>query len=252
MTFKQSPAPHIPTHVAFIMDGNGRWAQKKGWARLKGHSAGIDAVKRTIEHLTQVGVPYATFYAFSTENWKRSAEEVNGIFTLMRTFFKQNMDEIVAKGLRVKFIGHRGAPLAPDIVKLMEEIEAATEANTGLTAAFAINYSGRDELVRAAHELATEVQNGTLRSDEVTAEAISARLDTAMMPDPDLVIRTSGEQRLSNFLLWQLAYAELYFCPTAWPDFGSTQLQAALAAFAGRERRFGAVPAPVSADTQAA
>jgi undecaprenyl diphosphate synthase len=251
MSFKSSPAPHIPTHVAFIMDGNGRWAQKKGWARLKGHAAGIDAVKRTIEHLGAIGVPYATFYAFSTENWKRSAEEVNGLFTLMRTFFKQNMQEIGEKGLRIKFIGHKGSPLAPDIVKLMEDIERETEHNTGLTAAFAINYSGRDELTRAMQNIATQAQSGTLAPGDISAETISGALDTHHMPDPDLVIRTSGEQRLSNFLLWQLAYAELYFCPIAWPDFGSTQLQAALSSFGARERRFGAVPA-ASAETQAA
>ncbi|MFA5207051.1 MAG: polyprenyl diphosphate synthase, partial [Lentisphaeria bacterium] len=221
---------------AFIMDGNGRWAQKKGLARLKGHSEGTATVKRVIEDLKNHGVKVATFYAFSTENWKRSTEEVSGLFDLMRLWFRKELNEIIAKGVRIRFIGNRtDGKLAPDILSLMEEVEARTAHLSTITAIFAINYSGRDELTRAAQKSAQ------------TGQPLQECLDTAGYPDPDLVIRTSGEQRLSNFLLWQLAYAELYFTDVSWPDFSSTHLQAALSSFLTRQRRFGAVPATPAA-----
>ena len=232
-------APQHPAirHIAFIMDGNGRWATRRGWARLKGHSEGTATVKRIIEELKEQGIAYATFYAFSTENWKRSTEEVGGLFDLMRLWFRKELTEIIQKGVRIRFIGNRtDGRLAPDIIQLMEEVEEKTAHLSDITAIFAINYSGRDELQRAAQKLVT-------KGDPVTPEAISAALDTAGIPDPDLVFRTSGEQRISNFMLWQMAYSELYFTETAWPDFGPEHLREAIGSFGNRERRFGAAPA---------
>ena len=232
---------HLPTHVAFIMDGNGRWAQKRGLARLKGHSQGIETVRTVCEELSKLGVQYATFYAFSTENWKRPWEEVGGLFSLMRAYFKGEMKLIMEKNLRVRFIGDRSetSKLPADIRTLMNDVEAQTGDNTGLTLTFAINYSGRDELLRAAAKM---VKHSAATGEDVTPELMASVLDTAGMPDPDFIIRTSGEQRISNFLLWQLAYAELYFSDVAWPDFTATHLQAALSSYINRNRRFGALP----------
>lgn len=228
---------HLPTHVAFIMDGNGRWATKRGLARLKGHAAGIETVRNVCEELTSLGIEYVTFYTFSTENWKRPWEEVSGLFGLMRTYFNSELNTIIEKGLRIRFIGDRsaGTKLPADILRLMDDVEAKTAHNTKLHATFAVNYSGRDELLRAARQLA---QDGI----EINADTFESALDTHGLPDPDFVIRTSGEQRISNFLLWQIAYAELYFSDVAWPDFNATHLQAALSSFVTRQRRFGALP----------
>lgn len=243
MTTTAAPAK-LPTHVAFIMDGNGRWAQKRGLSRLKGHAEGVETVRRMTEALSDMGVKYGTFYAFSTENWQRPFEEVSGLFNLMRTYFRRELKDIVAKGIRVRFIGDRTpGKLADDIIDLMTEVEQASAHNTKFTMTFAINYSGRDELRRAAQTLAEQAAAGTLSPTDITPETISSMLDTAGMPDPDLIIRTSGEQRLSNFLLWQLAYAEMYFTQTAWPDFTVENLREALASFGNRERRFGGLPA---------
>lgn len=241
--------PHFPQHVAFIMDGNGRWATRRGLSRLKGHAEGIETVKRVCEELSKLEVPYATFYAFSTENWKRPWEEVSGLFSLMRTFFNREIENIIAKGMRVRFIGDRSpaSKLPADILELMTEVESRTAHNSKLTATFAVNYSGRDELLRAAKTMAESAANGQLNPAEITAATLESALDTHGLPDPDLIIRTSGEQRLSNFLLWQLAYAELYFSDVAWPDFQTTHLQAALNSFAMRQRRFGALPETTAA-----
>lgn len=233
---------HLPQHIAFIMDGNGRWAQRRGLGRLLGHKQGIETVRRMCEECKNTGIPYVTFYAFSTENWKRPLEEVSGLFDLMRAYFNKELNDIIAKGMRVRFIGDRSptSQLPPDILAIMADVEARTAHNTTITAVFAINYSGRDELLRATQTLAAQ---GTT----ITAENLTAALDTTGIPDPDLIIRTSGEQRISNFLLWQLAYAELYFSEVAWPDFTSTHLQAALSNFINRQRRFGAVPTATAA-----
>lgn len=241
--------PHFPKHVAFIMDGNGRWATRRGLSRLKGHAEGIEAVKRVCEELSKLEVPYATFYAFSTENWKRPWDEVSGLFGLMRTFFSKEIDTIVAKGMRVRFIGDRTAEgkLPADILELMTEVETKTAHNSKLTATFAVNYSGRDEILRAVRALAEGAARGQLAPAEITAETLASALDTHGLPEPDLIVRTSGEQRVSNFLLWQLAYAELYFSDVSWPEFQTTHLQAALNSFAMRQRRFGALPEPVAA-----
>ncbi len=229
-----------PQHIAFIMDGNGRWATALGKRRLEGHKQGIETVKAVLEAMIERAIPYATFYAFSTENWKRSTEEVNGLFSLMRTYFKKHMDELNEKGVRVRFIGNRSRDntqkLARDILDIMDDVEAKTAQNTKVTAQFAINYSGRDELTRAIQHLVAQPPAA------ITPEVISHALDTAGLPDPDLLIRTSGEQRISNYLLWQLAYAEMIFHPHHWPAFTVADLDACLDQFAGRERRFGAVP----------
>jgi undecaprenyl diphosphate synthase len=227
--------PKLPQHIAFIMDGNGRWATARGWARLQGHKEGIEAVRRTVKALAELKIPYGTFYAFSTENWQRGAEEVSGLFTLFRTFFKTELPELKKNGVRIKFIGDRtpksaGGRLDDDIVALMNSVEADTATHGNVTAIFAINYSGRDELTRAAAKLSAH------------GGALENHLDTAGIPDPDLLIRTSGEQRISNYLLWQLAYTEFYFTPVAWPDFTAEHLNEALAAFGGRLRRFGGLP----------
>lgn len=232
------PENKLPQHVAFIMDGNGRWAASRGLARLKGHAEGVETVRRVVEELANLGIPLATFYAFSTENWKRTAEEVDGLFGLMRRFFATEMKALADKKVRVRFIGNhtpksQGGMLADDIVDLMNQVTADTAKNDRITAVFAINYSGRDELVRAAQKVA---------AGEVKPEELEKALDTAGLPDPDLVIRTSGEQRISNYLLWQMAYAELFFTPVAWPEFNVGHLHDALEAYTTRDRRFGAAP----------
>lgn len=233
-------AATTPAHIAFIMDGNGRWAQARGLPRLEGHRQGVETVRRMVDALIERGVGYATFYAFSTENWKRPEDEVSGLFNLMRLYFRQEMKNLGKKGLRIRFIGdRRTGKLSDDIIALMNEVEAKTAANTKLTVQFAINYSGRDELLRAMENMAMQVEEGTLAPTAITDKTLAAALDTAGVPDPDLVIRTSGEQRISNFMLWQMAYSELYFTPLAWPDFTTVELDKALETFGGRERRFG-------------
>lgn len=226
----------LPQHIGFIMDGNGRWATARGLPRLEGHRQGVEAVRRTCDALMELGVPYATFYAFSTENWKRPESEVGGLFNLMRRYFKQEMESLGRKGIRIRFIGNReDGRLSADIVELMRDVEAKTAEHEKLTVMFAINYSGRDELVRAAGKLAAE-------GGAVDEARLAAALDTAGVPDVDLMIRTSGEQRISNFMLWQIAYAELVFTPLAWPEFGAEALGEAVDAFMGRDRRFGGLP----------
>lgn len=245
---ENAPSQH-PRHVAFIMDGNGRWATRKGLGRLTGHSAGVETVKSVCKELVKLEIPFATFYAFSTENWKRSEAEVTGLFNLMRTFFRKEMNEVLEKGLRIRFIGDRSptSRLEPEILALMEEVEAKTAHNTKLTATFAINYGGHDELTRAARLLAEQVAAGQLKPHEITEKTFENALDTAGIPPVDLLVRTSGEQRTSNYLPWQTAYAELYFTETAWPDFDINHLYAALAVFSSRSRRFGAAPAATAA-----
>ena len=212
------------------MDGNGRWAKKRLLPRFAGHKAGVEAVRKISRAAREMGLEALTLYAFSSENWKRPEEEVGDLMGLLKHFIKADIDEFDANNVRLKIIGNYKA-LSPDIVTLLDDTIARTANNTGSTLAVALNYGSQDELVRAANAAAAE--------GEVTAEAIEAHLYTADMPPLDLIIRTSGEQRLSNFLLWQVAYAELYFTDILWPDFSPKHLEEALKAFEGRNRRFG-------------
>ncbi|MDD8023716.1 MAG: polyprenyl diphosphate synthase [Paracoccaceae bacterium] len=228
--------------VAIIMDGNGRWATNRGWPRLAGHRRGAERVKEIVRAAPDLGVRHLTVYAFSTENWKRSTEEVLGLMGIFARYIEKEADALSAEGVRLRFIGERGR-LDGRLARLMAGIEERTAANTRLTLTVAINYGGRNELARAAATLARDLAAGRITEADLTEDALEARLDTAGMPDPDLVIRTSGETRTSNFLPWQAAYAEYEFTPTLWPDFSPEELAQILARFAGRERRFGGAKA---------
>ena len=229
-----------PRHVAVIMDGNGRWAGVRGLPRAAGHQAGAEAVRRTIRACMELGIEFLTIYAFSSENWKRPTGEVDDLLGLMRFYIRKELRELAARGVRLRFIGDpRRMP--GDIVALMEEAAALTSGNARLTLTVALNYGGRDELARVARAIACDIAAGTLQPEAVTEELIADRLDTAGLPDPDLILRTSGEQRLSNFLLWQGAYAEFVFTPVLWPDFGRADLEEAIEEFHSRDRRYGAV-----------
>jgi undecaprenyl diphosphate synthase len=229
-----------PRHVAIIMDGNGRWAKQRHLPRQAGHVAGVKAVRETVRAAVDLGLENLTLYAFSSENWKRPKTEFGALMGLFRAFFRSDMDELVARGVRIRIIGSR-ARVENDIRKMIEDAEGRTLANKGLNLTFAFDYGGQEEIVSAARELARGARDGRLDPETITPELFATRLFTSALPAPDLVIRTSGERRLSNFLLWQSAYAELLFLDTLWPDFGRTQLTEALDCFAQRERRFGAL-----------
>ena len=227
-------------HVAIIMDGNGRWATNRGWPRLVGHRKGAERVKEIVRCAPDLGIRWLTIYAFSTENWKRSTEEVLGLMAIFARYIEREADRLAAESVRMRFIGDR-LRLDPKLQKLMAGIEAKTAPYSRLNLTVAINYGGRDELLRATRRLAAEVAAGRLAADAISDEMISAHLDTAGLPDPDLVIRTSGETRTSNFLPWQAAYAEYEFTETLWPDFTPAELARIVARFGNRERRFGGV-----------
>ena len=237
-----------PRHVALIMDGNGRWAAARGLPRIEGHRRGVEALRRAVRAAIDLGVSYLTVYSFSAENWSRPREEVMSLLALLHRFIRNDLAELHANNVRVRVIGAR-SDLAPDIADLLCEAEQVTQANTGLTLVVAFNYGARQEIAAAARALAELVAQGRLTPEEIDADAIAARLDTADIPDPDLIIRTSGEQRLSNFLLWQAAYAEFVFLPVLWPDFDRTAFEAAIAEYAHRDRRFGRVAQPPRAKT---
>ena len=230
----------IPQHVAIILDGNGRWAKKRHMPRNYGHKVGADNLEQVIEDAWDLGIKYLTVYAFSTENWKRSVEEVTGLMTILRDFLRRSIDKSMKNNMRVSIIGKRDR-LDKDIVAAIEELEETTKNNTGLHFIVALNYGGRDEITRAVAGIAQDYKDGKLNLDDITEDFISSRLDTAGIPDPDLLIRTSGEIRTSNFLPWQISYSEFYFCDTLWPDFKKADLQKAIDYFNGRERRFGGV-----------
>jgi len=235
--------PHnLPRHVAIIMDGNGRWAQARGLPRLKGHEAGAEAVRRVIRCCRDWGIRYLTLYAFSTENWNRPKLEVAGLMKLLGAFLQRNESELHEQRVRLRVIGRR-ADLPAAIRREIERVEKATAAYDGGQLILALSYSGRSELAHAARRIADDVAAGRLSPDAVTEEAIAARLYAPDVPDPDLIVRTSGEFRLSNFLLWQAAYSELVVTPVLWPDFGGDDFRAALEAYAARERRYGRVGA---------
>ena len=231
-----------PIHVAIIMDGNGRWAQQRGRPRLFGHHAGARRVREIVEACPDLGVKYLTIFAFSTENWKRTQSEVAGLMKLFRRYIEKEAKALFQNGVRVRFIGDR-MKLDDKLVSLMDELEVFTADNTEVHLTIALNYGGRDEVTRAAQRLALEIEQGRLSYKDVDAECLSKFLDTRFLPDPDLVIRTSGEARISNFLLWQSAYAEYEFIDTLWPDFTSAEFGTLIGNYGGRDRRFGAVTA---------
>jgi undecaprenyl diphosphate synthase len=231
------PAP--PTHVAIIMDGNGRWATARGLPRIAGHRSGADAVRRTVKAAAELEIAYLTLFGFSSENWRRPAAEIDGLMGLLRHYLRGEIAELHRNGVRLRIIGQR-ARLATDIITLIENGEALTRENTGLQLTIALSYGGRDEIAMAARALARQVAAGELDPESIDEMAVGEHLLTTFMPDPDLVIRTSGEQRISNFLLWQTAYAEFIFTETLWPDFAKSDLEAALRDFHGRDRRYGA------------
>ncbi|WP_375281762.1 polyprenyl diphosphate synthase [Pseudooctadecabacter sp.] len=229
-----------PKHVAIIMDGNGRWAQMRGRPRLLGHHAGAKRVREIVEACPDQGVKYLTIFAFSTENWKRTQSEVAGLMKLFRRYIQREARDLLANGVRVRFIGDR-VRLDDKLVSLMDELELLTSQNDSVHLTVAINYGGRDEVARATKRLAHDVAAGKLAPKDVGDETLPKYLDTHFLPDPDLVIRTSGEARISNFLLWQSAYAEYEFIETLWPDFTRDVFADVLAGFQTRDRRFGAV-----------
>ena len=236
---KSTAAPPLPVHVAIIMDGNGRWATSRGLPRTAGHRKGAEAVRRTIESAIDLGVSYLTLYGFSLENWKRPRTEVADLMGLLRLYLSREIGQLVQNGVRIRFIGDRSR-LPGDIKQLMDEAEAETQANVRLNLIFAMSYGSRQEIVAASRALAREAAAGRLDPEDIDEGAFANRLETADIPDPDVVIRTSGEKRVSNFLLWQLAYAELVFIDTLWPDFGRSDLEEAIREFHRRERRYGA------------
>jgi len=233
------PTP-LPKHVAIIMDGNGRWAKKRYLPREAGHYAGMSAVRETVRACCDMGLENLTLFAFSSENWKRPKTEVGALMGLFRAYFRSDMDELVERNVRMRIIGHRGR-VAADIQQMIHDSESRTAHNDGMNLTFAFDYGGQEEIAAAAQELARAAKDGRLDPETITPELFAARLFTSGLPAPDLVIRTSGEHRLSNFLLWQSAYAELLFLDTLWPDFDREVLTAALNQFAARERRFGAL-----------
>ncbi len=228
----------IPRHVAVIMDGNGRWAKAKGLPRKMGHVQGGKNVEDLLYVCDDLGIKYFTVYAFSTENWKRSEDEVAALMTLLRSYLSSGFKKAAKNNVRIRIIGDR-TRLAPDIQKLIEDLEEDSKNNTGLQFQIAINYGGRDEIVRMMRKTAEDVKSGKVNPEDINEEFISNNLDTKDIPDPDLLIRTSGEQRLSNFLLWQIAYSEFYIADCHWPDFNKDELIKAIEEYNKRDRRFG-------------
>jgi undecaprenyl diphosphate synthase len=232
----------VPRHVAIIMDGNGRWAAARGLPRTEGHRRGVEALRATVRAAGEMGIQVLTIFSFSSENWSRPPAEVRDLMGLLRRFIRHDLAELHRSNVRVRVIGEREG-LAPDIRRLLEEAEELTRNNDGLIVVVAFNYGARQEIARAARRLAADVLAGKLPLEAVTEEALASYLDAADLPDPDVVIRTSGEQRLSNFLLWQSAYSELVFVPAYWPDFDRATLEGAIAEYRRRERRFGGLVA---------
>lgn len=229
---------NIPAHVAIILDGNGRWAKAKGMPRNYGHMQGAKAVEDILVDARDMGIKYLTVYAFSTENWSRPEAEVSALMTILRNYLKTSIKKSMKNNVRCRVIGERSV-LSEDIRKAIEELENATADNTGLTFTIAINYGSRDEITRAVRKVAKRVEAGEIKAEDITEKDIAENLDTNFLPDPDLLIRTCNEQRISNYLLWQCAYTEFYFTPVAWPDFNKAELEKAVEAYAGRNRKFG-------------
>jgi undecaprenyl diphosphate synthase len=242
--FKQSApsAFDVPRHVAIIMDGNGRWAAARGLPRVEGHRRGVEALRRTIRAAGEIGIKIVTIFSFSAENWSRPANEVGELMGLLRRFIRNDLAELHKSNVRVRVIGERKG-LEADIERLLVEAEELTKTNDGLTLVVAFNYGARQEIVRAVRSIAAVVKQGDLNVADIDMDMLAGFLDAPDIPDPDLIIRTSGEQRLSNFLLWQAAYSELVFVPTYWPDFDRATLESAIREYQQRERRFGGLVA---------
>ncbi len=236
------PPFQVPRHVAIIMDGNGRWAAARGLPRAEGHRRGVEALRRTVRAAGEIGIRFVTIFSFSAENWSRPASEVHDLMGLLRRFIRNDLAELHKSNVRVRIIGERQS-LDPEIGRLLVEAEELTKGNDGLTLVVAFNYGARQEIARAARHIAEEVAKGALKTEAIDTDTVGRFLDAPDVPDPDLIIRTSGEQRLSNFLLWQAAYSELVFVPTYWPDFDRTTLEAAIRDYQQRERRFGGLVA---------
>ena len=232
----------VPAHVAIIMDGNGRWANARGLPRTMGHRKGVEAVREAVRAAAECGVSYLTLFAFSSENWNRPEGEVSDLMGLLKAFIRRDLAQLHRENVRIRVIGDR-VNLRSDLLPLLLEAEETTRQNTGVTLVIAFNYGARDEIARAMRRIAMDVAAGRLEPSAITPETVADALDTAGIPDPDLIIRTSGEERLSNFLLWQAAYAELMFIPDFWPDFSRETFRAALSRYAVRERRFGGLQA---------
>jgi undecaprenyl diphosphate synthase len=237
---QQASLDPLPRHVGIIMDGNGRWARAHGLPRGEGHRRGVEALRRAVRYAVRRGIGFLTLFSFSSENWSRPDEEIEGLFNLVRIFIRNDLADLKRNGVRVRVIGERHT-LPSDIRALIEEAEAVTHGNPGLQLIVAFNYGARDEIIRAVRRLADRVASGSLAPDAIDQAAFAQALDTLGIPDPDVIIRTSGEQRISNFLLWQAAYAEFIFLDALWPDFGDEQFEQALSEFASRERRYGGV-----------
>lgn len=238
---------NLPNHIAIIMDGNGRWAQTRGQERREGHRAGVEALRRIVKDSGDLGVHHLTVFSFSTENWGRPRNEVNFLMSLLERYIESDLADLHAEGVRVRVIGRRDG-LSDKICRLIDRAERLTAENNRLYLQIAFNYGGREELADAASRLARRAANGTLDAESINSDVLAAELLTAGMPNPDLVIRTSGESRLSNFMLWQSAYAELYFIDVLWPDFTRDDLVAAIDHYTSRERRFGLVSATGQTD----
>ena len=237
MSVSATPRP-VPRHIAIIMDGNGRWAKARGLPRIAGHRSGAEAARRAVTAAAELGVPYLTLFGFSSENWKRSSGEIEDLMGLLRHYLRAEVAELHRNGARLRVIGDLGR-LAPDILRLIKHTEAVTRKNSRITVTMALSYGGRAEIVAAVRTIAQKAASGNLEAELVDEECFSRHLFTAELPDPDLLIRTSGEQRISNFLLWLCAYSELVFAKTLWPDFSKRDLEQAIDEFCGRERRYG-------------
>ena len=227
-----------PIHLAIIMDGNGRWAKSRGLPRIEGHRRGADAVRTAVSCAIKYGVRYLTLYSFSSENWKRPVQEVDDLMGLLRRYLQSEIAELHKNGVRLRVIGER-SDLSPDIIKLIEDAESFTAKNQQLDLVVALSYGGRAEIAKAVRRVARDIADGKMSIADIDEDAVAARLDTVGIPDPDLIVRTSGEQRISNFLLWQMAYTEFVFLETLWPDFSERDFAQVVSEFHRRERRFG-------------
>ncbi len=236
------PPRPIARHVAIIMDGNGRWAAERGLPRVEGHRQGVESVRRTVEAAIELGITHLTLFSFSSENWSRPQQEIRDLFGLLRRFVRRDLAELHKNGVKIRVIGARSG-LESDILRMLDDAVELTKDNTALNLTIAFNYGARDEIARAAQKIAEDAKQGLIDPSDVTPERFATYLDTAGLPDPDLLIRTSGELRLSNFLLWQLAYAEFVFVDVYWPDFSKELFEAAIAEYQRRNRRFGGTSA---------